>query len=457
MNGFAIIGILGKMRMNKCRFILIVVMVVFLFIAYNYSVGINHRSIVIYTGYTKTLKLSGFNRKCVWKTENKNVADVDNGKIIAISEGNTVISAKTRFGEYSCAVEVKKALSFQCDENIEREKNWILKQQLETGAFCNCYDEKTTLDINPYFASITADALINCADKEDKTVETAVKKYIEWHFEHINKENDYNGIEGTIYDYKVLRNGENLEERSTYTYDSADSYASVFLTLLWDYYKKTGDKSVICENKDMVDKIVNVIFQLQDELYTIAKPDYNVIYLMDNSEVYAGISSAYNIYKNVVDDEKTKKRIRDMKESYEDKFENDWFDGEHFRISLGTDKYFSRQFYPDAIAQLFPVIYDISDDSNSKKIYRDFCKNWNWNRLDYYTSGETKFFWGEVFYCGVIMGDMEKAWEYMQYYVRYSDKREYPMYICDAAWVMMGNMEMYKYYKAIELECSDDA
>lgn len=457
MSGWKNIGISGKWLMNRCKLYMAFIIAFILIggIMYIFRPGLSENDIVIYTGYTKTIKLMGIKYGEMWISDDENVATVDDGVITGVSEGDTVISALMNGKRYSCNVRVKKSLSPECLENMEREKRWILGQQLENGAFCNRRDKNIWLDIDPYFASVSADFLIKCAGENDGAVFEAVKKYINWHFAHLNRDKDYNGVAGTIYDYAAFVTGNDVTEKSRYTYDSADSYAAVFLSLLWDYYKSTGDADMIHDHKEDIDMIVNVIFSMQNGTYTVAKPDYPIIYLMDNVEVYAGICAAQNIYGTVLDNKNILDRVMKMKNTYETDFKSDWWREDHYQVSDGNDRYDNTMFYPDVTAQIFPIIYGIAGEEERHKVYEELCKRHNWGELDYYTSGETKFYWGQIFYCGTVMEDMDRAWKYMTSYNEYCKERKYPLYICDAAWVMRGCRQMYLYYKNIEMSYSD--
>ena len=54
--------------------------------------------------------------------------------------------------------------------------------------------------MNPYFADFAALALLGAGESYYENV----RRYMDWHFAHLNTaETDYNGVDGTIYDYTV--------------------------------------------------------------------------------------------------------------------------------------------------------------------------------------------------------------------------------------------------------------
>ncbi len=142
--------------------------------------------------------------------------------------------------------------------------------------------DKENYTIMPYFATLACQGML-----EDIGSYDSVKKYILWHLNHINETEDVNGTKGTIYDYKYIGNAEQTEK----TYDSVDSYAAVFLSLLRMYEEKTGDKQLLIDNKEkimLIGQAVNSVFSESLGL-SEAKATYPIYYLMDNSEVYKRI------------------------------------------------------------------------------------------------------------------------------------------------------------------------
>ena len=156
-------------------------------------------------------------------------------------------------------------------------------QQHSNGAIATyTVSDKGNYTIMPYFASLACQGML-----EDIGSYDSVKKYILWHLNHINETEDVNGTKGTIYDYKYIGNAEQTEK----SYDSVDSYAAVFLSLLRKYEEKTGDKQLLIDNKEkimLIAQAVNSVFSESRGL-SEAKATYPIYYLMDNSEVYKRI------------------------------------------------------------------------------------------------------------------------------------------------------------------------
>jgi hypothetical protein len=132
--------------------------------------------------------------------------------------------------------------------------------------------------IVPYFVNLTA---IDLLPQDPKSV----KRYIEWYLRHLNYPDMY-GLTGTIYDYYIS----GTSEVPAYTYDSADSYASTFLFLVFIYTEETGDYQLIRDNSQKLKDIAYVIAYLQDTDGLIkALPHLNLKYLVDNIESVCGL------------------------------------------------------------------------------------------------------------------------------------------------------------------------
>ena len=94
------------------------------------------------------------------------------------------------------------------------------------------------------------------------------------------------GVHGTVYDHEVW-----YGVPSTQSYDSSDSYAATFLTLVRAYYDTTGDAAFLRGIEADLRLVAGAIYSTMDprDGLTYAKADYRIKYLMDNAEVYRGL------------------------------------------------------------------------------------------------------------------------------------------------------------------------
>lgn len=345
---------------------------------------------------------------------------------------------------------------FSMYEKIASEESeWLWNQQLSNGAFAFYNEYNGSVYINPYFSEIVAISLINYDSSAD--AKERIEAYFDWHFAHINSATeDYNGVAGTIYDYDVqVKHGVVVSETSRGSYDSTDSYSALFIKALADYVKVYGDTSYIVAHKEEIKDIVNVMFAtMSPNGYTYAKPDYQIIYLMDNAEVYAGLNAAEYIYENVISDNAMYSKVSKAVDFYNDNFNTHWWKGDHYAAVLNPDysEYtgycFSwDMFYPCATSQMFPIMYGIvaPDSVYAETLYDGLCNAWEWQDMDYVTEGVDSFCWGSFAYLGGLMEDEVRLNAYLD---KYGDivegGRKYPLYSSESAMVLMGCMAMMK-------------
>lgn len=334
---------------------------------------------------------------------------------------------------------------------FESETAWLASMQLDNGAVPMTPVQNGNVSMNPYFADFAALALLDDADKYS----TRVKKYTEWHFEHLNTaEQDYNGVDGTIYDYTLTVSdgkvtGETVTEKNgKKSYDSTDSYAATFLSVLKKYYEKTGDSAYIISRKSDIARVINAMLATMNDGLTFAKPDYAVKYLMDNCEVYKGALDAEFLLEKVVCPadsafngvlNKVSNAAKQIYETVENSLWNP--SGGYYEAGLFKDGQVAYDFswdtfYPCATAQLFPVSFGLisPESERAKSLYNSFSKSYDWQNFKIPDS----FYWGSNVYAAAVMNDGERVAAYMNKYKKIIKKHAYPLYNADAAKVSMA-------------------
>lgn len=420
---------------------------------------LSESELIIYTGYSKTIYLKGRYDAKEWESENEDILVVEDGKITARSVGSTSVTVKAGDKKLVCNVEVKETVSTKFYEIAMEEKDWFFKQQLDNGAFCNQYNENGVVSISPYFSSLGIWCVLQCELNDNE--KNKIKEYFLWHFKHINYEEDYNGLTGTIYDYKaIVEAGKVIEEYSEDKYDSTDSYAAVFLSALWKYYEKTGDAELLQENKEGIIDVTKAMLYTLNNNYTYCKPDYEIYYLMDNLEVYDGLLSVEKIFMEIFNDYEYGNEISKLIKNFEKNFDAIWWEENHYRYYLKAqnvdiEKFSWNSFYPDAVSQIYPIIYNIANLEKSNIIYSEFCDSWKWEEMDYFYSKEVDFYWGMLMYGAVKVKDYKRAEEYLDLYRQETYSREYPLILSECAWVTLGTEKMADYYKNLELSYAD--
>lgn len=336
---------------------------------------------------------------------------------------------------------------------FEKETQWLASIQLENGAIPMTYAGSGELTVNPYFADFAALALL---DNAEKYADNAVK-YMDWHFAHLNTaEEDFNGLDGTIYDYIItMENGRIIDEKvsepeNADSYDTTDSYAATFLTVVYKYLNKTGDLNYIASHAEELMRIANIMLISEQNGLTYAKPNHKVKYLMDNCEVYEGALAAAGLFEAIALQNDTDKfsalameydaLALKVKESINQRL---WtFVGGYYRpgITAYVDiptKFFSWDiYYPQATSQLFPIICGVIEPGTdrAKALYSRFSDSYHWQAFDY----PDVFYWGANVYAAAVMNDLDSVVEYMKNYLPLTENHSWPLYNMDIARTSMA-------------------
>lgn len=333
---------------------------------------------------------------------------------------------------------------------FDSETAYLASLQLANGAIPMTGDKNGEVTVNPYFADFAALALL---DKGDVYADE-VRSYMEWHLSRLNTaETDPNGLDGTICDYTVtLQDGQIVSEVSKGSYDSVDSYAATFLTVLDKYNTVTGDTAFLLAHAEEIDRIARAMLSTAVLGLTVAKPDYEIKFLMDNCEVCEGTAAAVRLYKNVLCKEDsslsiTQKRCEALFSQLTKAMENVlWNKSEgHYRVAVskfGTEAIaFSwDSFYPCATAQLFPILHGVieADTQRANDLYNKFCESYSWESFDI----PSEFCWGSNALAAAKMNDLDRVVLYFNEYLEYSAARSYPLYNADIARVSMAAFTM---------------
>ncbi|MDO9578347.1 MAG: hypothetical protein Q7J16_10720 [Candidatus Cloacimonadales bacterium] len=204
--------------------------------------------------------------------------------------------------------------------------------------------------------------LIALSEMQEAVNLRPIKNYLNWVFRNLNYP-DKHGLTGSIYDFDISILG---VETPSDTYDSVDSYSATFLMMLQKYFFLSQDRALIQQNKQKIHDIAYTIIYLQGEDgLTTALPVSDVKYLMDNCEVFGGLKAFIELSEefgwNLEDyyfgaKDSVERGI--MQKLYNAELQNfNWaVDDENIHTS---DWHI---FYPDAFAQLFPIIYGLLDD-----------------------------------------------------------------------------------------------
>ncbi|MBO4501564.1 MAG: hypothetical protein J5760_04915 [Clostridia bacterium] len=296
----------------------------------------------------------------------------------------------------------------------------------------------------------------------------SVLKYINWYISRMNtKESDICGVAGTVYDYHIFQSADGRTIHVTdmemyasqypngdnpHDYDSTDSYASMFLQIIYEY-AKYYDQSFLADKAGLVQTLIDVI--MSDYVakldLTVAKPNYRACYLMDNCEVYCGFVSAAGIYNEFLNDPAKASECTARAEKVKNAIlTRMWSKKDNCFLAAVSDNGGSmypndlNNFYPQASCQLFPVIFGIvePDDEKAKITFErfkaDFGRKWLTFDIETYP-------WCILVRAAVIMGDYEFAGQYIDAVNRRFVKRAHsaPYYNSESGSTMVAVAELY--------------
>ena len=214
--------------------------------------------------------------------------------------------------------------------------------------------------VRPYFASLHAlDGLRRGGDP------ARVRAYLEWYLARLNYP-DRHGLTGTIDDYLIDPAG---EESPTGGYDSVDSYAATFLVLLRAYLARTGDRALLERHGERIRDVAWLLLHLQDTDGLVrALPGAGGKYLMDNCEVYGGLKAFNALCEELGWD--CHAAYWEAEQRLGDAIREGLYDAEARRFHWAREGEVVHvadwdTYYPDALAQLFPILHGVIDPHGS--------------------------------------------------------------------------------------------
>lgn len=321
-------------------------------------------------------------------------------------------------------------------KNFTATSNWVAQFSAPDGALLY-----TPQQIDPYFSNIAAIGMTKDPNRMPQVV-----AWMKWYINHLNWPDRW-GLYGTTYNYNV----NNGVETSTNDADSTDSYAATFLTLVWNAWQSgnSSARSYISGLSYQLDSIGGVLIQTQQgDGLTWAKPDYQIKYLMDNSEAYRGLRDLASIFQNAFGDASKAAYYTAAANSMQNGILGMWMNG---KWAVYKDYYGNLAapnmgtWYADATAQVFPVMMGVvaSADGRAQQSYAAFNAAWpGWPQLSY--NGQDAFPWCLVGTAAAAMGDKSRLGTYINSiqskYV--NNGFPWPFYNAEAGWFMRANNYM---------------
>src|SRR6185437_13962768 len=172
------------------------------------------------------------------------------------------------------------------------------------------------------------------------------KAWMDWYFLHMNKQ-------GVVFATYVYTNG---TEKSVGTVDAVDSEIATFLTLLRDYYDKTGDYQYIKSHWISIDNMLNT---LNSQQQTNGMTDGVIQRMEDNTAVWKGYYDyGYLLYEN--NDANYSKYIQ-RAYNVEKGIESNLFKGGSYISYPNSPNTDWKTFYPDAQQNVLAIAYDLPE------------------------------------------------------------------------------------------------
>jgi hypothetical protein len=324
----------------------------------------------------------------------------------------------------------------QYQKDFTATSNWVAQFSTADGALLY-----TPQQIDPYFSNIAAIGMTKDPNRMPQVV-----AWMKWYINHLNWPDKW-GLYGTTYNYNV----NNGVETSTDDADSTDSYAATFLTLAWNAWQ-TGNssaRSYISGLSYQLDTIGGVLIQTQQsDGLTWAKPDYQIKYLMDNSEGYRGLRDLASLFQNAFGDSAKADYYNAAANSMQNGILGMWLNGTWAVYKDGIGDLAAPNmgtWYADATAQVFPVLMGVvaASDTRAQQSYAVFNAAWpGWPQLSY--NAQDAFPWCLVGTAAAAMGDNSRLATYINSiqskYVNHGFP--WPFYNAEAGWFMRANSYM---------------
>lgn len=326
--------------------------------------------------------------------------------------------------------------SVNAPANISVMSSWLSTQQRADGAILY-----TTSEISPYFANLAATGWAKSSSSLAN-----VQAWMRWYVAHLNATDRW-GLGGTIYDYTIDASGNEVSAQNA---DSTDAYAATFLSLARALYdtNDAGSQAYIRSIAPALRQIANVLIATQTaDGMTVAKPDYPVEYLMDNTEVYRGLRDMAYLSQSAFADPSGASTYASHAALVANGIATLWnAQAQAYAPSRQGSVFASVSWtvwYPDATSQLFPIVNGVlaPSDSRAQGLYATFNRAFpGWDTL----ATPDGFPWALAADAAAIMGDSMRTSTYVQAVAaRYgASDFPWPWYCAEGGWYMRANNQL---------------
>ncbi|MBC8572208.1 hypothetical protein [Jingyaoa shaoxingensis] len=266
-----------------------------------------------------------------------------------------------------------------------------------------------------------------------ETEKKAVGRYLDWHTGILLETDGKMGI------YRK-ENGKLIYKEKA---DSEDGYLGMYLFLMGKYLEKTENTDLPEYWKKGISLALKKIQSLMQDGITQVSEENTTVYLMDNLEVWKGM---YELELAGMEDTQA---ISEIRKKIQGQIEKTFWDdaNQRWRIIGNSDLYHLAEFYPDGVAQIYPLIYEfpVKEKKKQKVLYDQFTERFQWQKLN---KKRTGFLWAITGMAAAQMGDINNLVELIENYeTEYYKERKYPLYTGEAGWICMECGKLYELYE----------
>ena len=154
----------------------------------------------------------------------------------------------------------------------------------------------------------------------------------------------------------------------------------MYLFLMGKYLEKTENTDLPEYWKKGISLALKKIQSLMRDGITQVSEENTTAYLMDNLEVWKGL---HELELAGLEDTQA---ISEMRKKIQAQIENIFWDdaNQRWRIIGNSDLYDQIEFYPDGVAQIYPLIYEflVKEKKKQRILYDQFTEKFQWQKLN---------------------------------------------------------------------------
>jgi len=283
--------------------------------------------------------------------------------------------------------------------------------------------------VAPYNSNLAVLGLLRSPVKEKLTV---TENWIRWYLGHLNLQASPPGV---VFDHWYLADGSGettcppgISPAGCNYDDSAPSYAASLLGIAWAYYEAGGSAAFLSApgHKQKFETIAGVILSLQHPDGLTAEINSPVKYLMDNSEVYAGLKGMERLESRVFGDNAAAQKYAAAAQKARNTIRNEmvnpatslyrvakFLDGTYWEADLNV-------WYPGSVALAWPHLFGVTEGQSRTTQTQMAALNGSWDGSPNpeWTTNLVEphgFLWPSIGHAALLAGDCSRARTYANF------------------------------------------